>query len=78
MTPKNSEVDRPDNVTIVWQDRLHGSEPAHPTRNRAERAPQAIVSKPTTRVSYSELGSKTGATSLVLGRLRVPLGERVC
>jgi hypothetical protein len=36
MTPKNSEVDRPDNVTIVQREgrRLHGSEPAHPTWNR--------------------------------------------
>jgi hypothetical protein len=36
MTPKNSEVDCPDNVTIPPADEpsLHGSELAHPTRKR--------------------------------------------
>jgi hypothetical protein len=36
MTPRNSEGDRPDNVTIARRDtrRLHRSEPATPARNR--------------------------------------------
>jgi len=46
MTPKNSEVDRPDNVTIVRREgrRLHGSEPAHPTRDRVN-APHRVVER---------------------------------
>src|SRR5215216_2406143 len=46
MTPKDSEVDRPDNVTIVRRDtRSHRSEPATPARNRVN-APHSYDSPP--------------------------------
>jgi len=67
ITPKNSEVDRPDNVTIIRRDarRLHGSEPAHPTRNRvnAPHRPQRRQAR------------KGGIRRQYLGRLgRLPRG----
>jgi hypothetical protein len=43
VTPKNGELGRPDNVTIVRRDRrrLHGSEPTRPTQNRVN-APNGL------------------------------------
>jgi len=66
MAPKNSEVDRSDNVTIVGDGpRLHGSEPAHPTRNR--------VNAPTGCVTGRRLRRRTACFPRCRRRARNPI-----